>query len=95
MRHGSRFIKFAWKFGTQNLVVTCTLTLRQHLEYFLKSILASYISFRKSRSQESNTLNGVQIIAEIRKLCTVEANRSKRKVEFEIDNLSLKWFLAI
>ena len=36
----SKFIKFAWKFGIgQNLMITCTLMLRQTLEYFLKSIL--------------------------------------------------------
>ena len=29
----------AWKFGTQNLVATYTLTLRTNLEYFAKSIL--------------------------------------------------------
>ena len=34
MRHETRFIKFAWKIGTQNLVAICTLTLRQYLEYF-------------------------------------------------------------
>ena len=28
MRHEAKFIKFVWKFGTQNLVVTCTLALR-------------------------------------------------------------------
>ena len=33
MKHEARLSKFAWKFGTQNLVATCTLTLRQHLEY--------------------------------------------------------------
>ena len=36
----SKFIKFAWKFVIcQNLMITCTLMLRQTLEYFLKSIL--------------------------------------------------------
>ena len=28
MRHEANLIKFAWKFGTQNLVATCTLNLR-------------------------------------------------------------------
>ena len=54
MRHEARFIKFAWKFGTQNLVATCTLTLRKHLEYFPKSILGKlYIASKlwKSRTQ--------------------------------------------
>ena len=30
----------AWKFGTQNLVTTCTLTLKQNLEHFSKYILS-------------------------------------------------------
>ena len=31
----------------------------------------------------------------MRKLCAFEANWSEKKAEFEIDNLNLKWFLAI
>ena len=50
----------AWKFRTQNLKTTCTLTLRTNLEYLLKSILG-ILSFQSSRNQESNALNSVQI----------------------------------
>ena len=35
-----------WKFGTQNLVATCTLTLKQTLEHFPKSILGKLYIFR-------------------------------------------------
>ena len=50
----------AWKFITQNLVATYTLTSRTNLEYFLESILDLLYIFR-SGSQKSNTSNGVQI----------------------------------
>ena len=36
---GMKQNSIVWKFGTQNMVATYTLTLRKNLEYFLKSIL--------------------------------------------------------
>ena len=48
MRHEANLIKFAWKFGTQNLVATCTLNLMWNLEYFLKSILGKLYIFWSS-----------------------------------------------
>ena len=51
MRHEARFIKFAWKFGTQNLVATYTLTLMKRLEYFQKSILGKPYIVLKSKIQ--------------------------------------------
>ena len=44
-----KLIKFAWKFGIQNLVVTCTLNLRWNLEHFLKSILGMLFIVSKLR----------------------------------------------
>ena len=42
----------AWKFGTQNLVVTCTLILRTNLEYFPKFILGIlYIVSKLGKSE--------------------------------------------
>ena len=58
----------AWKFITQNLVVTYTLNSRINLEHFSKSISDILISFRRSRSQESNTSNSVQIGSKIKQL---------------------------
>ena len=73
-----------WKFGTQNLMVTRTLTLRKNLEYFPKSILdILYISFRSSGSQESNASNDVQIKIEMNKLWPFEDNYAKLKGHFE------------
>ena len=47
MTHETRFITFAWKFGTPNLMVTYTLILRLHLKYIPKSILGKlYIVFK-------------------------------------------------
>ena len=74
----------AWKFITQNLVVTYTLNLRINLEYFLKSILGILLSFRNSGSQKSNTSNNVQIGAEMKKLWPFEDNFTKLKDHFEM-----------
>ena len=43
---------------------------------------AYYMSFRSSGSQKSNTLNGAQIRAELKKLWPLEANRTKLKANF-------------
>ena len=48
---GMRQDSIAWKFVTQNLVVTCNLNLRTNLEYFWKSIL--YIPYIVSKIKNS------------------------------------------
>lgn len=74
MSYEAKFIKFAWKFGTQNLVATCTLNLSWNLGHFPKSILGNLYIFQSSRSQDSNASNGVQIRAKTRKSWVFETN---------------------
>ena len=75
-----------WKFGTQNLVATCILTLKKILEYFLKSILGNlYIFFRSFGSSKSNALNGVQIGAEMKKLWSFEDSYADFEEQFRND----------
>ena len=73
-----------WKFKTQNLVTTYTLTLRINLEHFLESILDILYIFRRSKSQKSNVSNGMQIRVEMKKLWPFEDNCTKLKGHFEI-----------
>ena len=80
----------AWKFWTQNLVGTYTLTLRQNLEHFLKSIL-SILYIISMGIQESNASNGVQIRVEIKKLWPFEDNCAKLKDHFKIQLMNSKW----
>ena len=49
---------------------------------FWSPFYAYYMSFRSSGSQESNTLNGVQIGAEMKSLWPLEDNRTKLKDNF-------------
>ena len=59
----------ALKFGTQNMVTTCTLTLRKKYGVLLKVHLRHTLChFNNLGSQESNTSNGVQIKAKMNKL---------------------------
>ena len=71
-----------WKFRTQNLVVTYTLTLRKNLEYFPNFILD--ILFQSLGSQESNASNSVRIGAEMKKLWPFEDNYAKLKGHFKM-----------
>ena len=48
-----------WKFRTQNLMITYTLTLRINLEDFSDSIYTYYILFRRLGSQKSKASNSV------------------------------------
>ena len=70
----AKFIKFAWKFGTQNLVATYTLNLSWNLGHLPKSNLGNLYIFQSSRSQDSNASNGVQIRAKTRKSWVFETN---------------------
>ena len=47
------------------------------------SFYAYYMSFQSSGSQESNVSNGTQIRAEMKKLWSLEDNRTKLKGNFE------------
>ena len=49
----------AWKFRTQNLVTTYTMTLRINLEYLLESILDMLYIFSKAWEVKSPTLQMV------------------------------------
>ena len=80
----------AWKFRTQNLVVTYTLNLRKNLEHFLESILDILYIFQISGSQESNASNSVQIGVEMKKLWPFEDNCTKLKDNFEIQLVNSK-----
>ena len=66
-------------------------------------VFTEYMSFRSSGSQESNTSNGAQIKAEMKKLWPLEDNRTKLKDNFascEITNSTcvkvqlVKWTLS-
>ena len=80
----------AWKFRTQNLVVTYTLNLRKNLEHFLESILDILYIFQILGSQESNASNSVQIGVEMKKLWPFEDNYAKLKDHFEIQLMNSK-----
>ena len=69
----------------KNLMVIYALILRTNLEHFLESIIyIHYISFRSSGSQESNSSNGLQIGAEMKKLWPFEDNCTKLEGHFEM-----------
>ena len=80
----------AWKFRTQNLVTTYTLTLRINLEHFLESILDILYIFRSSESQKSNASNGVQIRVAMKKLWSFEDNCTKLKGHFKVQLMNSK-----
>ena len=65
-------------------MVTYTLSLRTILEILLESILYIIYFFLISGSQESNASNGLQIRAEMKKLCPFEDNCTKLEGHFEI-----------
>ena len=86
-KHGKWNLKqdlAAWKFGTQNLVATCTMTLRTNLEYFLKSSLNILYIISKLGKPRVQVLNAVQIRAEMNKLWSFEDNCAKLKGHFEM-----------
>ena len=67
--------QIAWKFGNQNLMVTCTLIFEVKFGALLEVHFGKkYISFQISKSKKSNILNSVQIKTKTRKLCIFEAN---------------------
>ena len=57
---------------------------RQIWSTYWSLILTCYISFRSSRSQESNTLNGVQFGAKTRKLWPIEGDCTKLRRNFAL-----------
>ena len=63
-------------------MVLYTLILRTNLEQFLESIVYILYIFRSLGSQESNTSNGVQIEAKMKKLWPLEDNHTKLKDNF-------------
>ena len=80
----------AWKFITQNLMVTYTLPLRTNLKHFLESIFDILYIFRSSESEKSNASNGVQIRVAMKKLWSFEDNCKKLKDHFEIQIMNSK-----
>ena len=73
----------AWKFKTQNLVVTCTLNLRKNLEYFPKSILVIlYIISKLGKSRVQlfklyTNWSWNEVVMVIKDNCTKLKNHSK------------------
>ena len=84
-------------------MATCTLTLRQHLEYFPKVHFGQIVYhfhqtvYHFEALEVRNPILQTLFKSELKRvsLCAFEENWPKRKTEFKIDNLSLKWFLAI
>ena len=80
----------------RNLHMLCeiqrTEVTRQIWSTYWSPILTCYLSFRISRSQESNASNGVQFGAETRKLWPFEGNCVKLKRNFALTFLDAKIF---
>ena len=72
----------------QNLHMLCeiqgTEVSRKIWSTYWSSIFTCYISFRRSGSQDSNTLNSVQFGAETKKLWPIEGNYAKLKRNFAL-----------
>ena len=81
-----------WKFGTQNLVATCTLNLKSNLEYFPKSIL--YILYNISNIGKS----GVQCFKQFtnwsknKEVTTIWRQWTKLEGHFEMISKFNLWF---
>ena len=95
----NKFIKFAWKFGIENLVATCTLDLRQNLEYFMKSILGILYIVSKLKKLEvqhfkqcANWSWNEEVMIIWKQVCRVErAFQNGFEIQLMNSKSNLKW----